>query len=222
MKKLSVQQFSEKENKILDAAQRQFAQYGYSKVTMDEIADELGVVKGSLYYYFPNKESVYQAVVQREQNLFLSQLHEELQTQESAAEQLRCYFRLRVVFTKRLFNLNQLNREIAHHLKPMYTNLFRQFSALELQYLVRILNEGKEQGEFDFASASSLAAVIHHALYGLRQWLLHHSERPISEEEHLLTQETRIFSELLLTGLKTRTETQRIRTHGKKRITKKS
>jgi TetR/AcrR family transcriptional regulator len=35
---------------ILEAAQRQFARYGLSKVTMDEIAEEVGMGKASLYY----------------------------------------------------------------------------------------------------------------------------------------------------------------------------
>ncbi|HVN47223.1 MAG TPA: TetR/AcrR family transcriptional regulator [Bacteroidota bacterium] len=220
MKKPTVQPFNEKENNILDAAQRQFEKFGYSKVTMDEIAENLGVVKGSLYYYFPNKEAVYKAVVQREQNNFLAQLHAELQTVVSASDKLRCYFRLRIAFTKRLFNLNQMNREIAHHLKPLYTNLFRQFSRFEQQYLVQILNDGKERGEFAFSSAVAVAAVINHALYGLRQWLLHHSNRTAAAEERVLTQESCLFFEILITGLKTRTVTKRISIHGKKRNSK--
>jgi TetR/AcrR family transcriptional regulator len=222
MKKPAIQQRSEKENRILDAAQQQFATYGYSKVTMEEIAEHLGVVKGSLYYYFPNKESVYQAVVQREQNTFLALLHTELQTAASATDKLQAYFRLRVGFTKKLFNLNQLNREIAHHLKPLYTNLFRQFSRMEQQYLVQILNEGKKHGEFEFSSAAPLASMINHSLYGLRQWLLHHSDHTSAEEERLLTQESSLFFDVLLSGLKTRNAIQRMSTHGKKRNTKKS
>ncbi len=222
MKKPTIQPFSEKENKILDAAQQQFAKYGYSKVTMDEIAEELGVVKGSLYYYFPNKEAVYQAVVKREQNTFLTQLHTGLQTAASANDKLRCYFRLRIAFTKRLFNLNQMNREIVHHLKPLYTNLFLQFSKLEQQYLVQILNEGKKHGEFEFTSALSVAAVINHSLYGLRQWLIYHNNHTFMEEERILTQESCLFFEILLTGLKTRTALKRISTNGKKRNSKTS
>jgi len=223
MKKPNIQQFTEKENRILDAAQHQFAKYGYSKVTMDEIAEGLGVVKGSLYYYFPNKEAVYQAVIQREQNGFLEQLHRELQAAASASDKLRCYIHLRIAFTKKLFNLNQLNREIAHHLKPLYITLFQQFAQLEQQYLIEILNEGKKKREFDFTSAAPLAAMMHHALYGLRQWLILHNEQTkLAEEERILTQEFYLFFETILTGLKTRTVNKRISTNGKRRTIKKT
>ncbi len=46
---------SKTEALILESAQRQFAHYGFSKVTMDEIAQEVGMGKASLYYYFPDK-----------------------------------------------------------------------------------------------------------------------------------------------------------------------
>jgi AcrR family transcriptional regulator len=221
MKKPTTQQLSEKENRILDAAQQQFATYGYSKVTMEEIAENLGVVKGSLYYYFPNKEAVYQAVIQREQISFLEQLHTELQTITSASDKLRRYIHLRIAFTKKLFNLNQLNREIAHHLKPLYITLFRQFSQMEQQYLVDILHEGKKNGEFTFTSAAPLASMINHSLYGLRQWLIHHNEHTkLEEEERILTQESCLFFETILTGLNTRTATKRISTNGKKNTIK--
>jgi TetR/AcrR family transcriptional regulator len=222
MKKSSIQSFSEKENNILDAAQRQFAKFGYSKVTMDEIADDLGVVKGSLYYYFPNKEAVYRAVVQREQNNFLSQLDAQVQTAASASDKLQCYFHLRITFTLRLFNLNQLNREVIHNLKPIYNKLFQEFSKFEQEHLIQILNEGKRRGEFQFTSAQPLAIVINHALFGLRQWLLHHNDRTSEEDEKMLRQETNLFFEILLSGLKTRNESKGITLHGKKRSIKKS
>ena len=48
---------TEKQAVILDAARKRFAYYGFSKVTMDEIAADIGMGKASLYYYFPTKES---------------------------------------------------------------------------------------------------------------------------------------------------------------------
>ena len=52
----------EKLSKVLDAAQKRFARFGLSKTTMNDIADDLGVSKASLYYYFPDKESIFKKV----------------------------------------------------------------------------------------------------------------------------------------------------------------
>ena len=47
---------------ILDAAQQLFAQFGYRRTVMDDIAREAGVAKGTLYLYFDSKEAVFRAM----------------------------------------------------------------------------------------------------------------------------------------------------------------
>jgi hypothetical protein len=91
---------------------------------------------------------------------------------------------------------------------------------MEQRYLVEILNDGKKNGEFEFASATPVASMMQHAFYGLRQWLLHHSNHTTIEEERILTQESNLFIEIFLTGLKPRTAYKRISTNGKKNTIK--
>ncbi len=47
---------------ILDAALRVFGQYGYRRTSMDDIAREAGIGKGTIYLSFPSKEEVFQAL----------------------------------------------------------------------------------------------------------------------------------------------------------------
>jgi AcrR family transcriptional regulator len=49
--------------KILDAAQEVFSQNGYHMATMDMIAEKAGVAKGTLYYNFPSKVSLFTEVI---------------------------------------------------------------------------------------------------------------------------------------------------------------
>ncbi len=46
----------EVQNRILEVAGSQFFSLGFTKVTMDEIAHELGLSKRTLYQYFPGKK----------------------------------------------------------------------------------------------------------------------------------------------------------------------
>src|SRR5688572_23067375 len=43
---------------ILDAAGRLLVRFGYTRMTMDDLAREVGVAKGTLYLHFPSKEEV--------------------------------------------------------------------------------------------------------------------------------------------------------------------
>jgi AcrR family transcriptional regulator len=47
---------------LLEAAVRQFAQNGYDKTSMRDIAGVAGMLAGSIYYYFPTKEHLFLAV----------------------------------------------------------------------------------------------------------------------------------------------------------------
>jgi AcrR family transcriptional regulator len=50
---------------ILDAAARIFAEAGFRNTDLQQVADALGVGKGTLYRYFPSKEVLFLAAVDR-------------------------------------------------------------------------------------------------------------------------------------------------------------
>ena len=60
---------------ILDAAARVFAQHGYPGTDVQVIADRLGVGKGTVYRYFPSKQELFLAAVDRG----LRRLHERIE-----------------------------------------------------------------------------------------------------------------------------------------------
>jgi TetR/AcrR family transcriptional regulator len=51
--------------RILDAAERAFADHGMAGARVANIASEAGVNKAMLYYYFGSKEELYEAVLER-------------------------------------------------------------------------------------------------------------------------------------------------------------
>src|SRR3982751_2316221 len=50
---------------ILDAADRLLARYGYRKMTIDDLAAEVGIGKGSIYLHFRSKEEVVYSHIDR-------------------------------------------------------------------------------------------------------------------------------------------------------------
>ena len=51
--------------KIIDAAERLFAERGYVQTTMQDVVKEADTSIGNLYFYFGNKDDLLQAVVER-------------------------------------------------------------------------------------------------------------------------------------------------------------
>jgi AcrR family transcriptional regulator len=81
------QQFEAREEAILDAVNRLLSEKGFDLMTMDDVADAVGVAKGSLYKHFSSKERLAAAVMTR----LLTQTQEVLDhmpAEWSAARQL--------------------------------------------------------------------------------------------------------------------------------------
>jgi AcrR family transcriptional regulator len=56
---------SRRRSQILDVAARLFAAHGYAATDVQQVADDAGVGKGTVYRYFPNKEQLFLAAVDR-------------------------------------------------------------------------------------------------------------------------------------------------------------
>lgn len=54
-----------RQEQILRAATRMFARVGYQCADLQDVADDLGVGKGTLYRYFPTKEAMFTAAADR-------------------------------------------------------------------------------------------------------------------------------------------------------------
>jgi TetR/AcrR family acrAB operon transcriptional repressor len=57
---------TDRAGRILDAAARLIAHYGYDKTTMSDVAHEAGVSKGALYLHWDSKEALFEALFERE------------------------------------------------------------------------------------------------------------------------------------------------------------
>ena len=71
---------------ILDTARALFKKSGFKKTTMGDIARSLGKAKSSLYYYYPGKEDIFEAVLHAEMAELLTQIHQSIRQIELRIE----------------------------------------------------------------------------------------------------------------------------------------
>src|SRR5580692_3677917 len=99
---------------IIDTARTLFKQYGFKKTTMGHIARSLGRGKSSLYYYYPGKEEIFEAVLQTEMDELLDQIYQSIRKAPSSKEKLTIYCRCRLNKLNQLYNLSDaLKSDIA-------------------------------------------------------------------------------------------------------------
>jgi TetR/AcrR family transcriptional regulator len=192
-----------KRSLILDTAQQQFARRGFPKVTMEEIAAELGISKACLYYYFTTKEDIFREVVMREQDEFSTIAARILAKKLSADQRFTEYVRQRIRFFNRFVNLRTLASSTFGVLHPLMSELFRDFSDRELGLLTPIIRQGMRDGTFVSGRPEKTAALVLHLFQGLRfrfirqQKMRRNNPKDVDDYE----KECLLLAQVLLQGL---------------------
>jgi AcrR family transcriptional regulator len=192
-----------KQQLILEAAQKRFAIYGVEKTTMQEIADDLRLVKGSLYYYFPDKENLFKAVIETEQAEFLKVIEEDIEKIKEPSEALRKYVLNRLSYFRKLVNLSRLRAESLNEYRPMITESMVKFREKERNIVKKIFDRGNDTGEFDIPDTLESASLFLDLLKGLRSAILNDKKLlSIDEDEYkTLTDKALTFADIFINGL---------------------
>lgn len=195
-----------KEITIINAARERFAHYGFSKVTMEEIAADVEMGKASLYYYFPTKEDLFRVVVSMEQEELKNNINLILSKNILASQKLRDYVEQRLKFFQSLLNLGALSVQTYFDIKPVFKKLFMDFESIELNLIGKIIEEGKLSKEFDPNLNKDAPLVFLHILQGLRFRVLRWNKGQRLDKETFknLEKEMIIATDIFIRGINCR------------------
>jgi AcrR family transcriptional regulator len=84
----------EKRQKVLRASLQAFFKYGYSRITMKELADVSGISRTALYMEFKDKAEVLNAAILTYAEDLLKEIAEALKKKRSTEEKLLCAFEI--------------------------------------------------------------------------------------------------------------------------------
>lgn len=146
---------------IIDTARGLFKKTGFKKTTMGDIARGLGKAKSSLYYYYPSKEDIFEAVVFAEMDELLEQINQSIRPASTSKEKLIIYCRCRLEKLNQLCNLSEtLKTEIAE-LQCVIGQLKSKFDTSHVELVKGILAEGVRNGEFKKINAGNIELVAY-------------------------------------------------------------
>jgi AcrR family transcriptional regulator len=83
-------------SQIIDTARKIFSKYGFRKTTMEEIAQGIGKGKSSIYYYYPGKEEIYKAVIEKEAEILRDSILKAIGKVDDPIEKFRVYVTVRM------------------------------------------------------------------------------------------------------------------------------
>lgn len=190
-----------KRNALIDAALAVFSRVGFAAAKMDDVAEEAGVSKGTVYLYFDSKEQLFEGMVKAKMMPLLEDVAVlAAQPQETAAARLRAHMKF---FYQKV--LNDDRRQILRLMMaegPNFPHLADFYHANVLSrgqsMMTAIIEQGIETGEFRNVSRVGLTQnIVAGALVASVWKLVFDRFEPLDLDAHF---ETHI--DLILNGLK--------------------
>ena len=138
--------------KIIKSGLKVFAKKGYFKTTVDDIAKEVGIAKGTVYLYFKDKPSLYISTITEHFSGAISFLEEIRMEKVSSTRKLHKIadawynYMLKYKSSFAMFTMENINlsRKIMKVLKPLIPKHITEMTDIVAQ----IIDDGIKQKEF--------------------------------------------------------------------------
>lgn len=165
-------QEEDKKERIFKAALRLFTRFGLNKTTVDEIARDARVGKGTIYHYYETKEHIFNDVVRRESEMLLAHVMAEVKKKRNPKNQIRAFILTKIKYLKSFVNLNCVASETVDEIYPLAQKEREDYFKAEQQLFEDILKAGVNQNLFYIKDIHVVALVLLAALKELeRPWI---------------------------------------------------
>lgn len=188
--------------RILDAADRMLARFGYQKTTADDLAREAGIGRRTVYVHFTSKEEIFLASIDRVVERLVDELKRILYSGGSAEERLRRMLEARVLY--RFDSVNAYHESLDDMfavLRGAYLERRERYLAQEAEVFANVLTEGHRAGVLKAVDANKTARTVLLATNGLLPYSL--SGRELGSRAEV-EEKARQLVELLMEGLRQR------------------
>lgn len=190
---------------IINAALNRFAHYGLAKTTMTEIAKDIAFSKALLYYYFPDKLSLYVSVIEHMMHTISRDVLKSLEKTSTASEGILMLLQKRQAFVHKYYNLLEFTQTMGPDLPDALFEKFTRAREFELKIIYDLFVKGNASGEFEIADIKFIAEIFVEAISGIRFNIVNRSKSmfPGKEQFKLILSKEKKFAEVFLNGLKT-------------------
>ena len=140
---------SDVRQKIIESATKYFSKYGFHKTTMDEIAKNIHKAKGVLYYYFKNKEELFNEVLKQELGKLKEALLKIVQSNNNSLTILTDYMLTRFKLLNKAVNYHETLKADFFEKYNFVKDVRDDFERFEQIQLTAIIEKGNEEGYLD-------------------------------------------------------------------------
>jgi len=151
-------------NDVLEAAEAVFAQKGFYKATMRDIARRAEFAVGSIYNMFDSKTDVYRELIQLRVQEYFERVKDDLGSCTETCERVRAVIRAKLKFFDERQRFFQIFTHIAPEGRgspaPGLTQKSRESYRAYLESVAHVFKQGVEEGVFIDVSPVVLALAV--------------------------------------------------------------
>lgn len=137
-----------KYHQILEAAIKVFAEQGYYKATISQVAREAGVADGTIYIYFKNKADILINFFTYKTRLVFDRFREEVSKAENAEGKLRNLIRRHLTEFQADRNMAVVFQREALQARSIDSRYIKEITKMYLDILDEIISLGQREGAF--------------------------------------------------------------------------
>ena len=139
---------SDPRQRLLDAGLKLFANRGYAGTAVQDITEEAKVTKPTLYYYFENKEGLFQALVDQAMDERLHLMQKAAPPGKPTVDQLTDIIATLTDFARRQPDLLRITFAIAFAADGEYPTGFKKHAKMRasFEFIAEIISAGIERG----------------------------------------------------------------------------
>ncbi|MBS1716217.1 MAG: TetR/AcrR family transcriptional regulator [Armatimonadetes bacterium] len=164
---MAVSTASQQTDALLDAAGRLFSRFGYRKTTIDDIAREASIGKGTVYLHFESKELLAQAWMERKQDALFAELTSLALEPQDPLARIETFVTQRVLARHRLFERSQLAEECFAEMKELVRVSRDRMLKREQEFLAGLINQAIAANRASVTNADETARSFLYATNGL-------------------------------------------------------
>ena len=155
--------------KILDAAEHRLWHYGFKKTTIDEIAADAGVGKGTVYLYFESKEDIALAIVTHFKLASLDEMRKiALETDAEPLDKLKLLLSHPLIMAYQRCLQSPAAQEIVLAVRPQIQERLWPYQEQEISLIATVIQDGNKQGIFSVADPLLTAKTLKTMCAGFR------------------------------------------------------
>lgn len=172
-------------NEILEAARALFARKGYNATTMEEVAEEAGLAKGTLYLYFSSKQEIYLKALHVAADALIERGLRAMAQQQGFRKKLRTYIDSRLQYAEEQRDFCKIYcQELAGQMHPVAAvKEIRELESRASRALMGVLKEALRRKEIRSVKVEETAALIVDMIRGLILRRLFAGSRKSIEED---------------------------------------